>query len=81
MVVQNLYKTLTALKARTAAPGRVFKAFFIMPNSFILAFRDYFKALTIQQTRPKIAYLNGKFICFWYYSEDLIKKLGGEVIL
>jgi hypothetical protein len=55
------------------------KAFFIM-NSFVLSFRDYFKALTVPNTTPRVVYVNGKFTCMWYFSKRKIEQHGGEVI-
>jgi len=49
-------------------------------NSFVLAFREYFKAITIPKTTPRVVYVNGEFKCFWYFSKSKIEKHGGEVI-
>jgi hypothetical protein len=49
-------------------------------NSFVLSFRDYFKAITIPNTTPRVVYVNGKFTCMWYFSKRKIEQHGGEVI-
>ena len=50
-------------------------------KSFIIAFREYIKAQTLQETKPILMYLNGEYIVTWYYSESTIKRIGGEIIL
>lgn len=51
-------------------------------NSFVLAFREYFKALTIKGTKPVIFYTENRgFEVAWYYKKHtVIDKLKGEII-
>mgnify|MGYP003478584627 CR=1 FL=1 len=49
-------------------------------KSFIEAFRNLKEAKLVECTKPKVAFWEGKFYCFWWYSEETIKRIGGEVI-
>lgn len=50
-------------------------------NSFIKAFSEFFNAKFIENTKPRLIWLNDRYEVTWFYSEQTIIKMGGEIII
>lgn len=50
-------------------------------KSFILAFREFMAAGLMQDTKPTLFFMDGKYFVSMYWSESTIKRFGGEIIL
>lgn len=49
-------------------------------KSFISAFKEFLEWQTVESTQPKLIWFNDKWMVTPFYSHELLKKIGSEVV-
>ena len=49
-------------------------------KSFLAAFKEFLEWQTVSSTTPRIVWINDKWTVTVYYSNETIKRIGGEVV-
>lgn len=50
-------------------------------KSFIKAFTEFISAQFIENTKPRLIWMNDRYEVTWFYSDETINKMGGEIII
>lgn len=50
-------------------------------KSFTKSFTEFINTHFVEKTKPRLIWLNNKYIVTWYYSDQTINRLGGKIIL